>query len=105
MVDITEMYGADRRLAQVKLNESLMFEIELAKKLWNGGVFCDLRITFGEVMENLVSKKVLDKRGNPLYKEIIDEYRCWKKSGQWGRSVFFNPTVTTLSYLSDGLAL
>ncbi|KAG8255611.1 NEDD8 protease nep2 [Homalodisca vitripennis] len=31
MVDIAEMYGADRRLAQVKLNESLMFEIELAK--------------------------------------------------------------------------
>ncbi|KAG8299920.1 NEDD8 protease nep2, partial [Homalodisca vitripennis] len=31
MVDIAEMFGADRRLAQVKLNESLMFEIELAK--------------------------------------------------------------------------
>ncbi|XP_046660590.1 neprilysin-2-like isoform X1 [Homalodisca vitripennis] len=31
MVDIAEMYGADRRLAKVKLNESLMFEIELAK--------------------------------------------------------------------------
>ncbi|XP_046660596.1 neprilysin-2-like [Homalodisca vitripennis] len=31
MVDIAEMYGADRRLAQVKLNDSLMFEIELAK--------------------------------------------------------------------------
>ncbi|XP_046660730.1 neprilysin-2-like [Homalodisca vitripennis] len=31
MVDIAVMYGAERELAEVKLNDSLMFEIELAK--------------------------------------------------------------------------
>ncbi|XP_046660728.1 neprilysin-2-like [Homalodisca vitripennis] len=31
MVDIAVMYGAERRFAEVKLNESLLFEIELAK--------------------------------------------------------------------------
>uniref|UniRef100_A0A1B6F4Q7 Peptidase M13 N-terminal domain-containing protein n=1 Tax=Cuerna arida TaxID=1464854 RepID=A0A1B6F4Q7_9HEMI len=93
MVDIAEMYGADRRLAQVKLNESLMFEIELAKitvpreqrrdyeRMYNPYELEDLMAEFGWVnwaalLESMMPESV-QLRKNELI--IVNEVEFLKK--------------------------